>query len=105
MSVSREALTAVETMAALYLTLSGPDGPDEFLDNVNTTVLQSAEDLLRDMIYLAYPDCDPDEVIRTWLDLGQSVAEAAAFVRGTAWPWRTPDRGIQHVVSAAAQGI
>jgi hypothetical protein len=57
------------------------------------------------MIACAYPDTDSDEVIRTWLDLGQSVAEAAAFVRGTAWPWRTPDRGIQHVVSAAAQGI
>ncbi len=102
MSVSREALTAVETAAVLYRALSSADGPDEFID---TTVLGTAEDLVREMIACAYPDVDSDEVIRAWLDLGQSVAEAAAFVRGTAWPWRTPDRGIQHVVSAAAQGI
>jgi hypothetical protein len=102
MSVSREALSAVETAADLYRNLSGANGPDEFVDG---TVLGTAEDLLRDMISCAYPDTDSDEVIRTWLDLGQSVAEAAAFVRGTAWPWRTPDRGIQHVVSAAAQGV
>lgn len=71
--------SAADALGEVYMTLARRD--DVLALQVSDSPIQAVKDALRDLAYFVWPDADPDDVMRVWIESGESVSYAARWVR------------------------